>query len=94
MAIAYRTLLDIPPIPVDGTSAARQAVVVAQRIADAGGVGPARTAGARAILDTVPADPPTELNRLRLLYRQAYTREELEGLVMSTFVDLGLAERT
>jgi hypothetical protein len=94
MAIAFDTVLDVPPIPVDATAAARQAVVVAQRIADAGGVASATAAAVQVILDAVPVEPPTELNRLRLLYRQAYTREELEGLVMNTFVDLGLAERT
>jgi hypothetical protein len=85
--------LDVPPIPVDATAAARQAVVIERLIADAGGIPAATTAAVDVIVTASPTDPPTELNRLRLLYRYAYTRQELERLVVNNFVDLGLAPR-
>jgi len=85
------TFADVPPIPVDPTLAARQAVHIQGLIDAAGGVPQATTRAVDAIYAASPDGEPSELLRLRLLYRRAYTREELERLVSNTFADLGLA---
>ena len=86
------TFADVPPIPVDPTLAARQAVHIGGLIAAAGGVPQAVTKAVDAIYAVAPDDEPSELVRLRLLYQRAYTRPELEKLVRNTFVDLGLLQ--
>ena len=86
------TFADVPPIPADPTLAARQAVHVKGLIDAAGGVPQAVTKAVDAIYAATPGDEPSELTRLRLLYRRAYTRPELERLVRNSFVDLGLLQ--
>ena len=86
------TFADIPPIPVDARIAARQAVHMQELIDDAGGLSEAVDEAVDAIFAVSADDEPSELTRLRLLYRHAYSRAELERLTMNTFVELGLAE--
>jgi hypothetical protein len=86
------TFADIPPMPVDPRIAARQAVHIQKLIDEAGGVSQGVDGAVDAILGATPDDEPSELTRLRLLYQRAYTRAELERLVVNTFVELGLAE--
>jgi hypothetical protein len=88
------TFADIPPIPVDPRIAARQALHIRQLIDTAGGVPQGVAEAVDAILNATADDEPSELTRLRLLYRHAYTRAELEQLTMNTFVELGLAQET
>ncbi|TAH35250.1 MAG: hypothetical protein EYC70_13520 [Planctomycetota bacterium] len=85
--------IDLQPIPVDARRAARQAVLLRQKIEDAGGIEPAVQAAVDAILAARSVDPASELKRLRLLYQVFYTREELEALVRNTFDSLGLGGR-
>lgn len=84
--------IDLQPIPVDARRAARQALLLQEKIAAAGGREPAVAAAVDAIYAARPNDPPGELKRLRLLYRSFYSRAELEGLVRNTFASLGLDE--
>lgn len=77
-------------MPTSPERAARQALLLRETIARAGGVEAARGAAVEAILAARPDDPPSELKRLRLLYQRAYSRQELEILVTHTFAALGL----
>lgn len=90
MAFAFRTAIDVPPIPVGELAAARAARLVQDRVDAAG----SRAAGVAQAVDVIvnanPAAPPSELLRLRLLLRDAHTRAELERLVTNTFDALGV----
>lgn len=87
----FEELLDIPPLPVWHAFRGAQAVWWAAQIEAAGGIEAPRTAAVDRILAASGMDEPSEVRRLRLLYRQAYTREELTGLVSNTVVALGVA---
>ncbi|MGH9381532.1 MAG: hypothetical protein ACRD2Z_13080 [Thermoanaerobaculia bacterium] len=84
--------LDIPPIPVDAARAAAQALEIRRRVDDAGGLERGKQAAIDAILGVDPAAPASELKRLRMLYRHAYTVDELARLVDNTFANLGIKE--
>jgi hypothetical protein len=90
MAIDFREVLDLPPIPFDARRAALQAVEIARKIEGAGSVAAAKASAVQAIRDNAQNDPPSELGRLRSLYTYAYTDVELAGLVSNTFRSLGL----
>jgi hypothetical protein len=88
--VEFSDSIDLLPIPVSPGRAARQALLLHRTILDAGGIEPATHAAVEAILAATPADPPSEVKRLRLLYQRAYSHDELEGLATNTFAALGL----
>jgi hypothetical protein len=77
MALTFAEDLDIPPVPTDDRRAARQALALSRSVARAGSLAAAKAAAVQVILDASPADPPSELRRLRLLSQKAYTVPEL-----------------
>lgn len=89
--MSFEQFLTIPPLP--STSPGSQAVTWAARIDALGSAAAARDEVVDRILSSDDNDPPTETSRLHRLYRHAYTREELAGLVTGTFVSLGLVPR-
>lgn len=90
MPFAFRTAVDLPPIPVGELAAARAARLVQRRVDAAGSLAAGVDAAVDAIYAATPADPPQELRRLRLLYQHAYSRAELARLVTNTFDALGV----
>lgn len=82
--------IDLMPIPVSPRRAARQALMLQEKVAQAGGIEPAKQAVVAMMLAASPEDPPSEVKRLRLLYQHAYSPQELEMLVTHTFAALGL----
>lgn len=89
-AVEFENTIDLMPFPVHPRRAARQALRLREHIERAGGVEAAIEAAVAVILAASPDDPPSELERLRLLYQHAYSHEELRGLVSNTFAALGL----
>lgn len=86
----FTTHIDLQPLPVSTSSAARQALYMQAKVSRADSVDAAVSQAVNAIYAASPADAPSELKRLRLLYQKSYTREELEGLVRNTFKALGI----
>ena len=83
------TKIDIAPLPTSGAAMAVLASQLAAEIAQHGK--PAVKAGLVAGMTGVAANaPPSERTRLHRLYAQAYTAEELKGLVENTLIRLGL----
>lgn len=94
----FTTHIDLQPLPVSTSSAARQALYMQAKVSRymqakvsrADSVDAAVSQAVNAIYAASPTDAPSELKRLRLLYQKSYTREELEGLVRNTFKALGI----
>lgn len=89
MGLKFARAIDLVPIPVEASNAARQAVAASQRAAELGGLAAVKAAMVDRIFAATPQDPPAEQKRLQLLYQNVYTREEIERLVGNTLVQLG-----
>lgn len=90
MALEFKIRLEVPTIPSDARRAARAAMTVAHKVAEAGGFEPAVDAAVEAIYAVRPSDEPSELKRLRLIYQNFYTREEIHDLVRRNLSELGI----
>lgn len=86
----FITPIDLKPLSVSPSLAARQALRIQAKVSNASSVEQAVSQAVDAIYAASPTDSPSELKRLRLLYQKSYTREELEGLVLNTFKALGI----
>lgn len=89
MALEFAEHLDLEPIPTAPGRAARQALILERRRVATGGIDQVHAEALAAIDATSADDEASELKRLRLLYREAYTRDELAGLVTAGFARLG-----
>ena len=92
MPLHFRERIDPPAIPSDPRQAARAAVEIAAKVDAAGGVTAAIEAGVQAIYAVAPDDPPSELKRLRLIYKDFYTDDELRRLVRTALSEYGFRE--
>lgn len=92
MQIIYSKSLDLQPLPVSATIAARLSRVLQKKIDDAGGREKAVKKAADVIIASSSDDSPSERSRLHVLYAQVYSRIELEGLALNTFDALGLED--
>jgi hypothetical protein len=90
MPLEFDEFLTLKPIPTSPRRSARQAALIQRRLAMAGGdFDLIRSQALAAINRTSPEDEPAEEKRLRLLYKEAYTQEELAKFVESSLVELG-----
>lgn len=92
MALKFTRVIDLVPIPVEASNAARQAVAASQRATQLGGLAAVKAAMVDHIYAATPQDPPSEQKRLKLLYQAVYTREELARLVGNTLAQLGFGK--
>ena len=90
MAIVFDEIFDVPPIPASRENTLRQVAFFQQQAQENGGIDAVKTGAIATIYNTSADDEPSELKRLRLLYKDVYTRAELEKLVDTTFANLGL----
>jgi len=92
MPLRFKERIDAPTIPSDPRQAARAAIEIAAKVHAAGSVAAAIDAAVQAIYAVVPDDPPSELKRLRLIYKDFYTDDELRGLVRTALSEYGFRE--
>jgi hypothetical protein len=90
MAMAYRTRLRPPPLPLDAGTSVSIARHYSTAIDAAGGRVQAARAAAVGVFARRGDEAPSEQLRLQRLYAQVYTREEIETLMLDTFDALGL----
>jgi hypothetical protein len=93
MPLEFNKFINIPPIPIDASRAAAQAVMILKRANSVGSMARAKNEAADAIFKTMPDDIASEQKRLRLLYQKVYTKSELINLVDITFAKLGLIDQ-
>ena len=92
VAVEFDTHLAIPPLPSDSRRAARTALRLSGKVAAEGGFDAAIEAAVDAIYAAGPGDPPTELHRLRMIYRDFHTRDELRDLARASLRQFGIVK--
>jgi hypothetical protein len=83
------TPIVLKPLPASSAVSVRQAASLTARVNDVG-LEIAKDEALDAILAVSPDDEASERQRLRLLYRQVYSADELRGLIERTFRKFGL----
>lgn len=89
VALEFDELLIIRPIPASAALQARQASLIQRRLTAAGSLDQVRAEALAAINITKQTDEPSEIKRLRLLYQQVYTQNELSAFVQNSLAELG-----
>ncbi len=84
----FSQVFDVPPIPPRRERVGVQVAEYAQLIADTGSI----DAAVDAVVAGLSADSvePSEAARLHRLYLAAYSEQELKGMALATFRQLGL----
>ncbi len=90
MDLDFEEFIEIPRIPSGTAKTARQALNIQKKAEEIGDLELAKQAALEAIINVDAGTEPSELKRLRLLYREVYTTEELKALVAQTFQILGV----
>ncbi len=83
------TPIVLKPLPASSAVSVSQAASLTARVNDLG-LQIAKDKALDAILAVSPDDEASERQRLRLLYRQVYSADELGGLIERTFRKFGL----
>ncbi len=91
MAIQFTERLNLMPIAAAARVAARQAAVIQKRLATVD-LNHLRAEALAAINNTGAADEPSEVKRLRLLYKAVYTQDELTQFVAASLAALGFQD--
>lgn len=89
MAIEFDEFIKLRSIPASPQIRARQAALIQRRLTAAGSLDQIRAEALSAINNTAVGDAPSEEKRLRLLYRDVYTQDELEAFVNASLAELG-----
>jgi len=89
MTIQFDERLTLLPIPASSKMTARQAGLIQRRLNAVGDIDQIRAEALDAIYNTSQDDEPSEVRRLRLLYRDAYSRDELVQFVALSLLELG-----
>lgn len=92
MALAFENKFEIPRIPSAPAKTARQALNIMKKSQEIGDLAQAKTAALEAILNVKASDEPSELQRLRLLYKAVYTKEELKSFVNQFYRFYGIQQ--
>ena len=92
MALTFENFIEIPRIPSAPAKTARQALNIFRRSQQIGGLQQAKTAALEAILNVSTTENPSELGRLRLLYKEVYTIEELRSFIDRSFDFYGIQQ--
>ena len=91
MPLEFDESLTLMPIAASARVSARQAAIIQTRLA-ASNLGQIRAEALAAINTTTQADAPSEVKRLRLLYKAAYTQDELTRFVAASLSELGFTD--
>ena len=83
------TPIVLKPLPASSAVSVRQAASMTARVNDVG-LEIAKDEALDTMLAVSPDDEASERQRLRLLYRQVYSADELRGLIERTFRKFGL----
>lgn len=86
----FDQFIKIPRIPSSTVQTARQAINILKRVENIGDLEDAKQSALDAILNVGTSDAPSELKRLRLLYKEVYTEKELKEMIEDTFQLLGI----
>lgn len=90
MALSFENQIEIPRIPSTPAKTARQALNVLKRSQEIGDLQQAKNKALEAILNVSTTEGPSEIRRLRLLYKEVYTKEELKSFIDRTFDFYGI----
>ena len=92
MSIQFDEALLLKPIPVSRQLMALQAALIQRRLSSVGSLDQIRAEALDAVYNTSHNDEPSEIKRLRLQYKEAYTRDELMLFIVSTLAEQGFSD--
>ena len=87
----FKIKVDLIPFPIDAEQAVEHSRAL-DALINASDLATARQTAMSDILAADNSEDPSETERLRALYRLAYTSVELETLIHRTFARLGFTE--
>jgi hypothetical protein len=91
VSLTFSSKILLPPIPTRAAKAARQAAHLQSRI-DAVGIAQVKAEALAAINDVDAASQPSEIKRLRMLYKDVYAQSELKDFIAYSLAVLGFKD--
>ena len=92
MSIEYKQFIDIPHIELAYTQKLKQAIKFNKKIKNNTDYNQVKQKAVDDIVNTTIDSKPSEIRRLRLLYKEVYSKAELEKLTIAILKEYGVVE--